>query len=324
MNQVQPTQRAFHRTVHPTSVRQAFTLVEMLVVVAIIGILMGMLFPAAQAVRESARRTTCLNNLRQLGIAFQNYESAIMKIPPSRGSDEFLTWPVFLMPYLEKNNLADRLDSELLYQLQDPEAVAQPILEMLCPTRSYRSSYLSQSETKGGPVGACGDYAGNAGSSQYFPWDLWALFHEPVDGVINSGYAVDNPVQGYRLPGGGKGRYGFPDVTDGLSNTFFVGEKYVSIHGAQKPGGWGDGCTYNGDEPETVMRVGGLGMGIAANEDLVLSPGEYPVFGSSHPQICNFLLGDSSVRPISKLLNVETLHKLCSREDGTAVTLDEQ
>jgi prepilin-type N-terminal cleavage/methylation domain-containing protein len=302
--------------------RRAFTLVELLVVIAIIGLLMGMLLPAVQAVRESARRTTCLNNLRQLGIAFHNFESATTRIPPSRGADEYLTWPVYLMPYLEKNNLADLLDLRLPYYFQDSEAVAQPMLEMFCPTRSYRFSYVSESEAKPGPVGACGDYAGNAGSSQYFPWDLWALFYDPVDGVINSGYAVDNPINGLEMPGGGRGRYKFVDVTDGLSNTFFVGEKYVSIYGAQKPGGWGDGSIYNGDEPEAFMRIGGFGMGIAANDSLDLSPGEYPVFGSAHSQICNFLFGDSSVRGISKNVDPQTLFQLCSRNDGIAFSLD--
>lgn len=302
--------------------RQAFTLVELLVVIAIIGALMGMLLPAVQAVRESARRTTCLNNLRQMGIAFHNFESATQRIPPSRGADEFLTWPVYLMPYLEKNNLADRLNLRLPYYVQDPDALAQPMPEFFCPTRTYRFAQVSESEAKPGPVGACGDYAGNAGSSLYFPWDLWALFWDPVDGVINSGYAVDNPINGIEMPSGGRGRYVFADVHDGLSNTFFVGEKYVSIYGAQKPGGWGDGSIYNGDEPETFMRIGGLGMPIAANDSLELSPGEYPVFGSAHSQLCHFLFGDSSVRPISKSLDTQTLSQLCSRQDGIHFSLD--
>jgi prepilin-type N-terminal cleavage/methylation domain-containing protein len=302
--------------------RHGFTLVELLVVIAIIGLLIGMMLPAVQAVRESARRTTCLNNLRQLGIAFHNYEGVTHRIPPSRGADEYLTWPVYLMPYLEKNNIADMLDLTLPYYVQEPEAVAHPMLEMFCPTRTYRFSSVSVAEAKPGPVGACGDYAGNAGSSQYFPWDLWALFWDPVDGVINSGFEVDNPINGIVMPGGGRGRYTFADVTDGLSNTFFVGEKYVSIHGAQKPGGWGDGSIYNGDEPETFMRIGGFGMGIAASDALEVSPGEYPVFGSAHSQICNFLFGDSSVRPITKAVDTQTLFQLCSRHDGMHLSLD--
>ena len=85
-----------------------FTLVELLVVIAIIGILIGMLLPAVQMVRESARRVTCANNLKQLGLAVHNYHDSKQQIPPSRARDGFLTWPVYLMPYLELQNLQNR------------------------------------------------------------------------------------------------------------------------------------------------------------------------------------------------------------------------
>jgi len=299
-----------------------FTLVELLVVIAIIGILMAMLLPAVQAVRESARNTTCMNNLRQLGLAFHNYESVTRRIPPARGADEFLTWPVYLLPYLEKNNLYESFDLRLPYFQQDPDVVQQVTLELLCPSRSGRGSSVSASESKNSQVGACGDYAGNAGSSLYFPGDLWALFHEEVDGVINSGFAVDNPISGGLLLGRGMGRYRFVDVLDGLSNTFFVGEKYVNTSGYRKGAGWGDGSIYNGDDPEVVMRVGGFGMRLAANDHILLSPGEYPIFGSAHAITVNFLFGDASVRPIGKEIEAEVLYRLCSRNDGELFFVD--
>lgn len=299
-----------------------FTLVELLVVVSIIGLLMAMLLPAVQMVRESARNTTCLNNLRQLGLAFHNYESAIRRIPPSRGADEFLTWPVYLMPYLEKNNLFENFDLRLPYFRQNPEVVQQVTLELLCPSRSGRGISVSASESKNSHVGACGDYAGNAGSSLYFPGDLWALFHEEVDGVINSGFAVENPTTEGTLPGRGLGRYRFVDVLDGLSNTFFVGEKYVNSNNYRKGAGWGDGSIYNGDDPEAVMRVGGFGMRLAANDQILLSPGEYPVFGSAHLMTVNFLMGDASVQSVGKEIEAEVLYRFCSRNDGDMVFLD--
>lgn len=302
--------------------RRGFTLVELLVVIGILGLLMGMLLPAVQAVRESARNTTCLNNLRQLGIAFHNYESVTGRIPPSRGADEFLTWPVYLLPYLEKNNLYDRFDLSLPYYLQDSEAVQQVTLELLCPSRASRGSNISEREPKGAHVGAVGDYAGNAGSSLYFPGDWWALFHHEVDGVINSGFAEDNPVVDGLLPSRGVGRYRFSDITDGLSHTFFVGEKYVSVRGFRLGEGWGDGSIYNGDDPDTAMRIGGFGMRLAQNDNLPLSPGEYPIFGSAHPSHVNFLLGDGSVRSFAKSLDAETLYRLCSRNDGEPIDLD--
>jgi prepilin-type N-terminal cleavage/methylation domain-containing protein len=299
-----------------------FTLVELLVVISIIGILMAMLLPAVQAVRESARKTTCLNNLRQLGLAFHNYESVTRRIPPSRGADEFLTWPVYLLPYLEKNNLYENFDLRLPYFRQNPGVVQQVTPELLCPSRSGRGISVSASESKDSHVGACGDYAGNAGSSLFFPGDLWALFHQEVDGVMNSGFAVDNPITEGMLSGRGLGRYRFVDVLDGLSNTFFVGEKYVNSNGYRKGAGWGDGSIYNGDDPEAAMRVGGFGMRLAANDQILLSPGEYPIFGSAHSMTVNFMMGDASVRSVDKEIEAEVLYRFCSRNDGEIVFWD--
>ena len=300
---------------------RGFTLVELLVVISIIGILIGMLLPAVQMVREAARITSCKNNLRQLGLAIQNFEGATQKLPPARGADRFLTWPVYLMPFMEMQNLSDRLDTRLAYQNQDPVAVQQPVSTLFCPTRNFRSGFLSNRETRGEQIGACGDYAGNAGSSQFFPNDVWAKFTEPVDGVFNSGYADQNVVVGSTLPDGGRGRYGLQDVIDGTSTTIFLGEKYVSSFGPQEPQGWGDGSIYHGDEPETFMRIGGYGMGLARHDHLDWTPGEYPIFGSSHYSLVNFTMGDGSVHSLQTDISQSTLYRLLSREDGSPVEI---
>ena len=303
--------------------KTGFTLVELLVVIAVIGILMGMLMPAINMVRESARRISCGNNMRQLGLAIHSFEASNTLFPPARGADEFLTWPAYLMPYLEMSNLFDRLDLTSKYQNQDLVAIRKTMPMMLCPSRNRQFPSISKRESKGYPIGACGDYAGNAGTSQYFPYDVWAQFYEPTDGVFNSGFEKDNPVIGAKMPGGGKGRYGFQSINDGTSSTIFLGEKYVSIFGLQEPGGWGDGSIYNGDEPETFMRIGGYGMGIARNEALDLSPGEIPIFGSSHPGHVNFVMGDGSVQTFNTNLSEETLFRLCSRIDGYVIVKDQ-
>ena len=110
--------------------RHAFTLVELLVVIAIIGILIGMLLPAVQAVREAARRTACSNNMRQIGLAALNYESSYQEFPFGIRVDDMpdgepydpdnqvtgttlnaqWSWSAFLLPFIEQNNIADRLD----------------------------------------------------------------------------------------------------------------------------------------------------------------------------------------------------------------------
>ncbi len=299
---------------------QGFTLVELLVVIAIIGILIGMLMPAVQMVREAARQTHCKNNLKQIGLAIHNYEGSRMLFPPSRAADQFLTWPVYLMPYVEMGNLHDKLKLKQIYADQDPDLVSVAMPVMLCPSRP-REGNVSEHETRG-PLGAIGDYAGNAGTQRYFPFDVWAHFEEPVDGVFNSGYAKDNPVVGGILTQQEKGRYGFKDISDGTSHTIFVGEKYVSTFGELDSHGWGDGCTYNGDEPETFMRIGGYAMGLASHRTLDLSPGQYPIFGSGHPTIVVFVFGDGSVHGLSTETDEETLYRMCSRVDGQVVSVN--
>lgn len=107
--------------------RKGFTLVELLVVIAIIGVLVGLLLPAVQAAREAARRMSCQNNLKQLGLAMMNYESAMRRLPPSTvlnlaagGTENNQAWGVHgrILPFIEQQNLSDRIDLSVGWDLQ--------------------------------------------------------------------------------------------------------------------------------------------------------------------------------------------------------------
>lgn len=303
--------------------RFAFTLVELLVVIAIIGVLVGMLMPAVQAVRESARRVSCLNNLKQIGIAIQNFESSHKLLPPSRGADMFLTWPVYLMPYMEARNLYDQFDLRITYSAQSTAAVKVGLPGFFCASRRSPES-LSKFETEGEQIGTVGDYAGNAGTTEYLPNDDWALYTRDVDGVFNSGYAANNPVVNGQLVNGGRGRYRLADIKDGLTHTLFIGEKAVSSDSMGQPGGLGDGCIYNGNEPPVAMRLGGIGMPLQSRKKFDVDPaGRVLQFGSYHASVVNFALGDGATVGLRTTLDEETLRRLCSRRDGLTVSVED-
>lgn len=297
--------------------RAGFTLVELLVVIAIIGVLMGLLLPAVQMARSSARRTQCTSNLKQIGLAIHNFHDTRKFIPPSRPADGFLTWHVMLMPYIEQDNLADRFRWNLPYAQQDPVALRTPVPIYVCPSRRPVND-ISEFETGGRPVGACGDYAGNAGrvvGTNGFNFNFG--FGREINGVFNSGLPDANPVIDGVLQRI-RGRYTFASVTDGLSQTLFIGEKAVNSRKMNRPGGLGDGCMYNGDEPGVCMRVGGPLFGLAKNR-FPEPPQTWTVFGSFHPQIVNFTVGDGSVQAISVNIDDTVYGHLCDRMDGVSV-----
>ena len=128
------------------SQRSGFTLVELLVVIAIIGILIGMLLPAVQQVREAARRADCLNKLRQIGLATHMFHDTNNAFPPARltappdGADDdcrngCASWFVRILPHVEQGNMYAQWDLALDYSQQPESATATPIPTFLCSTR---------------------------------------------------------------------------------------------------------------------------------------------------------------------------------------------
>ena len=178
-----------------------FTLVELLVVIAIIGILIGMLLPAVQAVREAARRTQCANNLKQIGLGLHSHHSAQQEFPV--GTVEFrsgtdlskrqLAWSAYLLPHLEQQNVYDQLDLLQAFDAADNIAGASTVLQVyLCPSAVREDE---QPEGRGG----C-DYGGIFGERISSP-------NNPPKGVMLIDLAIS-----------------IRDITDGTSQTLIVAE----------------------------------------------------------------------------------------------------
>src|SRR3954466_2538774 len=185
------SQRAGSSAVGGTMKRTAFTLVELLVVIAIIGVLVALLLPAVQAAREAARRSQCSNNLKQIGLAFANYESTFQRLPPAssvpwypsgKNQNDFLdltvpfgpNWAVFVLPYIEQQALYDQASPSsfpgvLITVGSRPTNANQnwrvirtvDVKAYQCPSDSYRKQHYNDA-TGGAPTPA--DWArGNYG-----------------------------------------------------------------------------------------------------------------------------------------------------------------
>jgi prepilin-type N-terminal cleavage/methylation domain-containing protein len=279
--------------------RLAFTLIELLVVIAIISILMGLLMPAVQKVREAANRASCANNLHNIGLAMHMYHNDHKALPPSRLVNEGATWAVLIWPYIEQDNLFRfwDLNKPYTFQLEQVQKAAIPIY--FCPSRRGPSdAAVSQSFTqpKGcvasiGPPGGLGDYACCNGTT--------GLDRVDVIPPANGAFTFPNKVR-------------FEDISDGLANTFLVGEKHVPKNSfGQYP--W-DCSLYDGHNPTCSGRSAGPVFPLARSYD---DPGL--VFGSNHLTVCQFVFCDGSVHALANSTDPYILGLLAHRYDGQPV-----
>jgi type II secretory pathway pseudopilin PulG len=229
-------------------------LVELLVVIAIIGILVALLLPAIQAARESARRAQCMNNLKQIGIALQNYHSAKKTFPPGASFGEGATWTGFLLPYMEEAALANELKIDLVTPkayahssptytspLPDPykniNALEAVIPTLRCPTiflpermpdRDHRKGYVQGRS----PITyiAC---ASGIATSQDSTQVLSGQFHfwlEQMDGVMSGVFLrPQNPPPDHSQDWGDS-LVSISKITDGSSKTVAAGEAWFDVN----------------------------------------------------------------------------------------------
>ena len=281
-----------------------FTLVELLVVIAIIGILIAMLLPAVQNVREAARRTECANNIRQIGLALHNYESTNKHFPPGWRSDTGWGWMSHSLPFIDQGNLFEEFD--LKVGMLDPvylETIQTRISGQFCPSSTNDSdSHTLILE----PDGSAVDIA----RTHYV-------------GCIGSSVEIDRMEDGQTCPSMNLlGSVGFidgmfyrdsqtpmKDVRDGSSQTILVGERSGELFDSQWPGilegsshtgwrvvGWTGEPPNNPQRTEPLVIVDDDGV----EEELEIHFHGFAQFNSMHMgEVTNFCFVDGSVRPIS-------------------------
>jgi len=236
----------------PRHCQRGFTLVELLVVIAIIGILVALLLPAVQSAREAARRTQCLNNLRQMSLGLLNYESTFGEFPKAFEYGESdnpgsmslrqvgSNWALLALPYMEQQALHDQFDLTVPIgdKVNEP-ARSTPIAMFSCPSDSYNTASFVRGTSAARRIEwARGNYAANAGNGPLLttPKVTPELF---PDGI--NIYGPDSP--GWR-DGRIRGVIGpnvaakLSQVTDGTSNTMLVGEVRAGLHAEDQRGIW--------------------------------------------------------------------------------------
>ena len=310
-------------------VRSAFTLIELLVVIAIIAILIGLLLPAVQKVREAAARAKCQNNLKQLALATHQYHDANGTFLPTRSAGLGPTWAVLVLPYIEQQSVYNqyRIDLSYHHTNQSAAAVQVPIQTFLCPSRRGGRPAISAAgqDLRGGVdrPGALGDYAGCVGHStvgrdmEFSPNPTASAVANNPSGVFTGsiGTASANPSDPQYSNVRFRGRVTMTSVSDGLSNTFLFGEKHVQIGSEGMSSPTADTSVYNGDNRKVLGRWAGPGALIVPDPKYGAADAQ-DRFGSVHPNNCQFALGDGSVRGWTAGTTGGTLQAYATRAGG--------
>ncbi|WP_197531323.1 DUF1559 family PulG-like putative transporter [Posidoniimonas corsicana] len=272
--------------------RTGFTLVELLVVIAIIGVLIALLLPAVQAAREAARRTQCLSQLKEVGLAVQNHHDTRGHFPTGRNrSDQFgVSWAFEILPYLEEQPVYDAyIDSERVDSDANAAAMRTPIPAYACPSRRSAAADRDFDNDDQAPLvrgsAVLGDYAANAGLEE----DMGMEGNDFKDGKVDR--TLSGPIYS-----GSKVRS--RHVVDGLSKTLAIGEKHLPspqpdwdadrVHFRQ-----GDTCFLAADHLEAILR--GTEDGLATSPD----EGSTQLFGGPHPGVTLFVFLDGHTEALA-------------------------
>ena len=339
--------------------KKGFTLVELLVVIAIIGILIGMLLPAVQAVREAARRTECLNNMKQLGLACHNYESSHMRFPPgcnwgasssdakrnpnaivtdpsSATGGQRISWAVFLLPFIEQPSLESTFEGATGNWDTDWWAAILPAGSSTSSggtacVSSVIPAFLCPSD--GSPDGDFNSTYSITASPSLAAKSNYVAVAGAGDGVIRGDMDNFNLSQFRQIWGvfGKNSETTFGDIADGTTNVILFGERATrteaeSGSSSSRTGAgavWGGVGNSNGQYPGNVSRDWSVfgHMFSESPENWSINGRDTPrgVASSFHTGGANVSMGDGSARFVSDNINVSIFAQVVRMADGSVV-----
>jgi len=309
-----------------THKRNAFTLIELLVVIAIIAVLIGLLLPAVQKVREAAARMSCQNNMKQFGLAMHNYESTNGAFPSTRflgptGQSKWYSWTVLLLAYVEQDNVAKLYDKNIKWNTGVNLNTVGPtgFKIFLCPSAPGTRRPATSGATSGITLG---------GLDYFVPHQCRNRFYL-ANGLTNPGGTADNPGG---LTNGSPTKA--TDITDGLSNTILfiesAGRPNHYINGRDTGNlvpsgegyGWIDPDTGSGSIDGSNPTTGVVNTDTAyAGGTGIFTTNDSEAY-SFHTGGVNVCLADGSVRFVNKSITAATFAALITKQGGEVIGSD--